>query len=454
VDPKLVAVGLSLLILAQAYAVKRSVGTWIFPACLFGLFWFLLTFFPLVMLYEVPIDPYAVGYLLLCCIAFSCGALWFNWPLAFAENARKARPSDTYGSRFLVRAFLASTLSAGVLVIANSLAQGVTLRDLVFNLFLSAQLYADLRYSEGLEGTTIERLSIVCAYLGAILGGLRVSCAGRKKLVVLLAFLPSVLIAIAQSARWHLMLSVALFYAGLLVYRVASGQFKLLQGRLVSLAVPAAILLSIISVSFLAKGIASDLLSYYFASYSSGHLYAFSDWYAFTLGHHSQLGYAAAEPSYGFYTFATLFKLAGSQRVLPLGVYEDVYFYGEVLSSNVYTMFRGLILDFGIVGSLVFMSAVGTMFHGAFRGLLSARRPVFTVAVFIFMVGFFFSSFTVSMFGTNIIYYVTFVLLCAILWANGQLTHRAHADDVDAQRLTAGSALALGLSPFEPEASP
>jgi oligosaccharide repeat unit polymerase len=447
VDSKFAALGFSLLILGQAYAVRKCVGTWLFPACLFGLFWFLLTFFPLLILFSVPVEPYAIGFILLGCVAFSCGTFWFNWSSAFKRNTLKSEPSEIYGSRFLALAFFATTLSAVVLVVANSLAQGVTLHDLVFNLFLSAQVYADLRYSEGLEGATIERLSIVCVYLGAIMGGLRFSCSRHKRLIVLLSFLPAVLIAIAQSARWHLMLSIALFYAGVLVYRVSSGKLKLFQGRLVSLAGTAVILLSIITVSFLAKGVASDLLSYYFASYTSGHLYAFSDWFAFTIGHHSQLGYAAAAPSHGFYTFATLFKLAGSERVIPLGVYDEFYSYGDVLTSNVYTMFRGLIMDFGVGGSLLFMFAVGIVFHGAFYVLLNKKRPVFSVAVFIFMMGFFFSSFTISMFGSNIIYYLTFVLLCALLWANDQGQYQQHASDIHRQRRNADEESGLSVDP-------
>jgi oligosaccharide repeat unit polymerase len=417
-EAKLVALGLSLLILGQAYAVRRIAGTWLFPACLFGLYWFLITFLPLLLLFPVPADPYAIGFLLLCCMAFSCGALWFNWASAFRANTLKADPAAIYGSRFLAVAFLVTTTSSVIFVIANSLAQGVTLSDLVLNLFVSVQAYADLRYADELEGASIARLSIITAYLGAVIGGLRVACVPHKWRVVALALLPSVLIAITQAARWHLMLSLALFYGGVLVYRIASGRLRLVEGRLVSLGIAGAVLAGITAVSFLAKGVTGDLLSYYFASYSSGHLYAFSDWFAYTIGHRSQLGYAAEPASHGFYTFATLFKLAGSQRVVPLGVYDDYYYYGEVLTSNVYTMFRGLIMDFGILGSFLFMFGIGLVFHGAFHALLKEEQPVVTAAAFVFMMGFSFSSFTVSMFGSNIIYYVTFVLLCIVLWAN------------------------------------
>ncbi len=76
---KCLALVFSLMILGQAYLVRRYVGTWLFPACLFGLFWFGLAFIPLVVLPTVPIDPWGTGFILLCLAAFSFSAVFFPW---------------------------------------------------------------------------------------------------------------------------------------------------------------------------------------------------------------------------------------------------------------------------------------------------------------------------------------------------------------------------------------
>src|SRR5437762_982638 len=76
---KILAIIFSLMILGQAAVLRLWVGTWIFPACLFALFWFLFTFIPLVGLLTVPIEPLAVGFILLCCVTFSLTALGFSW---------------------------------------------------------------------------------------------------------------------------------------------------------------------------------------------------------------------------------------------------------------------------------------------------------------------------------------------------------------------------------------
>src|SRR4051812_40150778 len=91
------AIGLSLLILVQAYAVRRLTGTWMAPGSIFGLFWFAITFVPLIAFYDFPVDPFCIGFILLSTIAFSLGALVFAWKLAKSRNACKEDPALTYG---------------------------------------------------------------------------------------------------------------------------------------------------------------------------------------------------------------------------------------------------------------------------------------------------------------------------------------------------------------------
>src|ERR1700675_4876209 len=99
---KCLALAFSLMILGQAYRVRRYVGTWLFPACLFGLFWFGYTFLPLAILFWVPIQPYGTAFIFLCTVAFSMGSLFFDWKTAFVRNGQKRETTVlVYGSSFL-----------------------------------------------------------------------------------------------------------------------------------------------------------------------------------------------------------------------------------------------------------------------------------------------------------------------------------------------------------------
>jgi len=432
---KCLALVFSLMILGQAYLVRRYVGTWLFPACIFGLFWFGYTFIPLAVLFWVPADPYAIAFILLCTLAFSIGSLPFDWKTAFKRNARKRETAAlVYGNSFLKAVFYVSTLTSLVFLILNSLAQGISLHDLLFDLYASAAAYADLRFSEDLNGYIIERLSVVCMYLGVILGGFLFPCTRTKaerRLIVVLSFLPPIFVAITQSAKWHLFLCIVFFYAGLLVYRASVGTLRLFENDSIrSLTLYMAILIPIVAISFLSRGLYTiednDVLLTTIiqrnASYAFGHIYAFSDWFGFIMGRQSELVYPHEGATHGFYTFATLFKLMGSDKVLPQGMFDEYYSYGDLLTTNIFTMFRGLILDFGFTGSMLFMLTTSLLLHHAFNAMLRNIRPVFTVVVFVMMMGYFYTSFIGSMLGSNRIYYVTFVLLWIVLQINKPIT--------------------------------
>src|SRR4051812_18568405 len=107
---KILAIIFSLLILAQAGVVRCWVGTWIFPACLFALFWFLFTFIPLVALFWVPIEPLAVGFILLCCVMFSLSSIGLSWPKALAERRARTERAAVYDTWFLRLCFYGATV--------------------------------------------------------------------------------------------------------------------------------------------------------------------------------------------------------------------------------------------------------------------------------------------------------------------------------------------------------
>jgi oligosaccharide repeat unit polymerase len=431
---KCLALVFSFLILGQAYLVRRYVGTWLFPACLFGLFWFGYTFIPLAILFWVPVNPYAIAFLFLCTLAFSMGSLPFDWKTAFQRNARKRETAPlVYGSPFLKVVFYVSTLASLVFLALNLSAQGISLHDLLFDLYATAAAYADLIYSENLNVNIFERLSIVCAYLGAILGGFLFPCMPTKngrRLIVVLSFLPSTFAAVTQSSKGLLFLCIVFFYAGLLVYRASVGTLRLFErGSIKSLMVCMAVVILIVTIAFMPRGLytiednnvlINKLIDRY-VSYSCGHIYAFSDWFAFVIGRPSELVYSRESATYGFYTFAPLFRLLGSHKVVPQGYFDVDYSYGDSLATNIFTMFRGLILDFGFIGSVLFMLAAGLLLHRTFHIMLRNRRPVFTVAVFVFAMGYFYTSFIISMLVWSNIY-LTFVLLWIVLQINKIIT--------------------------------
>ncbi len=427
---KSLAILFSLLILGQAYGVRRYAGTWVVPGALFGLFWFAMTIVPLVVLASIPIDPYGTGFIFLCLFLFSAGALFFPWRRAILKNRSAAKTvTSVYSTFFLQRSFYLLSAAAIVSICLNSLAQGITVHDLMFHLIAIAASYRE-RVSFGqLEVNIWARIGEILVYDVAILGGLIISTMptkwGRIR-VITLSFMPSVFMAVAQSTKWTMFSCVAFFYAGILTERVAQGNFGLLKkGSLKKAVLYGAILLIVTLASFMSRGLQDsddtklikDHLLYLLASYSSGHLYAFSDWCAYKLGRHSQIHYDQEGTSYGFYTFSPIFRTLGSTKVVPDGVYDDYYSYENVLATNIYTVYRGLIQDFGVVGSLIFMFLLGLVFHGAFYALVIGRCPSISATIFIFSLGFIYASYGRSLFTWSSLYF-TFVLMWLLLYWN------------------------------------
>lgn len=270
-----------------------------------------------------------------------------------------------------------------------------------------------------------ERLGEILGYVAVSLGGLLFAFAKGKRArlkILLLSFLPGVFIALAQSTKWALFSGIAFFYAGNLVSRASHGDFRLFGNlRLKKLVIACFVLLVVSIGSFMSRGVeASDMdalssgLGYYFTSYSSGHLYAFSDWCAFEMHTPSELSYEGSPLTYGFYTFMPLFGTLGKHSTAQV---DDYYVYGTQIRSNIFTMFRRLIQDFGLPGSLVFMFLASSIMHLAFwRAVRNAHRPL-SVAVFIYSVVFIYYSFGRSIFTWSSLYF-SFALLSLILAVN------------------------------------
>jgi len=437
---KSLALIFSLMILGQAYLVRRYVGTWLFPACLFGLFWFGLTFVPLLLLLPVPINPMGSGFILLCLVAFSLSAVLFPWRSSLKAKTLSGETSaQQFESSFLKNAFYVLSCFATALILMDYLAQGFSLHDLLYDLIATAAAYRNLVSFDQLSSTIYGRLGEILIYDVAILGGLIISSTHswwKRLAIVSFSFAPGTLMAVAQSTKWALFSCLAFFYAGLLAYRVAKGDFRLFHRGVIKKAVPAiAILALITTVSFMSRGLQGsedsdlirDRLRLMFASYTCGHLYGFSDWYGaymaanWDTGYQSEIRYQQEDAlhgkTYGLYTFTPLFRFFGSTKVIPPDTFNDYYEYGNIMAGNIYTMFRGLIEDFGLVGCLLFMFSMGLLSHWCFHAMLRNRIQAFGVVAFTFFVGFFYASFGRSLFSWSGIYF-TFFLLAAVLTVN------------------------------------
>ncbi len=424
---KIVGIFLSLGMLGVAYMVRRFSGSWQAPASLYAVAWFLFTFIPLIALPGVPVNPLAVGYILLTCVAFALPVLGTAWrEIPFASEPLGESEFDRPFLRYVFYLFAGLTI---VSLVLSTLAQGVSLSSLMSNFFqVSNSLIAD-RYNQSTTTTIFSQVSNVASYVtvglaGLVYPGYRSGWARLRILTIAMA--PSLIVMTVFGAKGMIFLCIAMFYAGTLVRRSRDGDYRLMdRGTVTKAMIAAAILLPFVAISFIARGLyeaggagaMADGLYRYFVSYSCAHLYAFSDWFSWYVGMDAAQIYAKDGPTGGFYTFMSLFQLAGSDKQVPPGVYDEYFQYSWYLQTNIYTMFRGLILDYTLIGSLVFSSVLGFVSNQCYVAMVRSKTATWSIAFYLVFAGFIYTSFIISLLIWNSMYPV-FVILGAVLLKN------------------------------------
>ena len=405
---KLLAVTFSLFIFGQAWLLGARAGTWLLPGCVFGFFWFLYSFIPLVAMPSVPANPWAIGYIALCVTAFSFGSAGYNWRSVISE--RLSKPSGyQFDTPFLCFAFWSCTALTLLSIALNWSIQGITVNDLIFNLLETAGSYVDRKYRGLLIPNFFATLAVVLVYPGVIIGGLIFGDrkeSGKRKRILLFALLPAVLVMLAEGNKGSLPLVLVLFWAAVLVSRVNRGEFELLGPGFVRQALILGLFFfPIVVIAFLARGLSGlddfalvmELLQTMFASYMFGHLYAFSDWFSAYIAAASSFDYDPMPLTGGFYTFMPVYELFAVGKEVPSGIYSEYFDYQMKFETNIYTIFRGLILDFGLVGGIVVLALIGRAAHWAFYRVVAMRGSPLGASVYIHSIGFCYSSFVISL---------------------------------------------------------
>lgn len=426
---KLISLFISAGIFYVAYFVRRVSGTWMTPAGIWCLGWFLLTFIPLLVVPLVPVNPLAILYILTMSIAFSLPVLGVRW-----REIRFVRDGDTsvsFDTPFLRAAFYVFAVIAVISLGIHLSIQGVTLSALTTNFFeTSSSLIVD-RYTQSTVENIFAQISNVFTYITVGLGGLIFPgyhhFAGRARTLVL-SMAPALVLMTVAGAKGTVFLCVALFYAGLLVRRMRAGDNRIIDVRtLLRVFSLFLLLLPFVTVSFLSRGLYEDsalvdLSSHLyrnFVSYSSAHVYAFSDWFSWYIGMDSNIVYAREDITGGFYTFMSIFKALGSKKEVPIGYFDEYFQYSWFLQTNIYTIFRGFITDFTLIGSVVFMYIIGLFSNSIFLSMATKHRASWSVAYYIVFCGFVYTSFLISILVWSSMY-PTFLVIGMLVLVNNE----------------------------------
>jgi oligosaccharide repeat unit polymerase len=403
---KIIAILLSLMLLSQSLFFKKITKNFFHPAALFPLIWFLYTFLPLILLFTIPINPIGMVYILIFSLAFSSTALFFDWSKLKNKHPQKG---NSYFIKLLIYCF--SILSC-VFTILHLRIQGIDVNFDITSTLQSAGQHALLSGQARIIGNIYFTLSLIFAYSSSALGGYiyRANTGSFKKsLLVFLSFAPAVLIVILMSGKLILFYSLTLFVAARLLVKIHKGE-KFLTSRLnikksfvLLFLLIFVILFSINSRTYQAGGTGSilqnaDYVFNTFINYTMAQIYAFSDFLSVYLEIKDGNVYDEDFVSNGHYTFNGILSQFGYGQEMPIGLYQESYNYNNRLSTNIFTGFRGIIVDFGMIIGVIIMSFFGLISNINHYFLLKNSAPYISSAVYCIIVAYIFSFYLVSFF--------------------------------------------------------
>jgi oligosaccharide repeat unit polymerase len=310
---------------------------------------------------------YGLAYLSATCIIFSLGTLIGRY---FGSKGEK----ENFKYELNEKRIMLFLKGGFVLAIANVVwgiyVNGFNLRELVsFRILMELNnAAAENRYTDAVQSSALSQLTLIFVYLTPLLGGyLLPMIKGKKKIWCYLALLPALLISITQAVKTGLITSVALWSAGVLVSAFANNRefIKIKLRTIVKLGAVVVLFFAILFVSMVFRTGKFDkevveVISDKFIIYAFGHVPAFDMWFSNNIGE--------LEPTGGVKTFYGITNFLGiAER--KAGVFTEHLFFGKgnarnILpdtDSNVYTLFRFLLEDFGLIGSLVMLLITGAI---------------------------------------------------------------------------------------------
>ncbi len=404
-----VALAFSFMILMNAYLFRRITGAWTTPPVVISLAWFFYTVIPAAVFFSVPINSLSILYIFACVLVFSLPALFLPWrPSPKIFNVKRLQ-NGAFWDRPTVSVYVALVFISIALIVPHLALQGIAVDDFFSNLHGTSGRYIAMKYAGSIEIGLNFRLSVLCNYVAVLLGGLIFATAPSmfKKLTIIISvFLPSLLFMVLYGDKGTLFLCIAFFLGSFVSVSIINGEPRLLSWkavRTVLMAMP--VLIPTLVSSFLARGMKTDdlellthKLSYAFASYSLGHMYAFSDWFTASSGLEAAQSYFQTITPKGFLTFKSMMSLAGAEAIVPDGFYEEYLKYPGQFQSNIYTIFRGLIQDFGIWVSMSFWLGAGLLWSISYILMTKLKTPEVMIAPYALLFGFIYSSFIISLF--------------------------------------------------------
>ncbi|WP_282140959.1 O-antigen polymerase [Cytobacillus oceanisediminis] len=390
---------------------KLIMKSWFNPASLLTIYWATFIIFALIAFDNFEWNYIGVFWIIITCIFFGggyiLGSSFVQKRLPDCQPVIKRNEKITGISWRIIWVIIIIGLSRTILEVVGN---GFSLK-MLFNIDSLININTDMAYQRYYEGgpknNILMQIMLVFVYAGPLCGGYAFNHAEKKSQLYLsfLTFVPSISSLLVTNGKAGLMASVFLWCSGFIVGYI--GKYKkaptIKLKRVIRIGVIGLLFIGLLYLSMLLRiGDFSketrDVVSEKFEVYALGHIPAFDYWF---MNYENDSSYIIGE-----YTFSALFDTLGltSQQQ---GIFKELVYITDQWPTNIYTVFRGLISDFGIFGGWLFSTILGLL-AGILYNLLLLSRNSKSILVRVSLSMIYFSilySFIVSSFS-----YLSFIL--------------------------------------------
>lgn len=381
------------------------------PAGVISLLWLFLTGACLILSHYLVLSFYGIAYILVVLIAFSIGSSYVRTNKQTGKTRRFFFDKDR---AFIIVCIV--TVVGFIKPIYDLTSQG-------FNVFLMREIedivamnneMSVQRYSDAVETSNATQLLGVFSYAAPMLAGFCLPhFRGWKRVVCFLSLVSSIFGALTQGAKMGLLMSVFTMLTGYLVScRSLGKRLDLANANILKwgVAVLALFATLVVSMVFRAGQVDGDTLVSVlekFVSYALGSVPCFDSWFVM------------APVSLDAHTFGakTFWGISNFLGVLnrESGIYQEMISFGKNGLdglSNVFTIFRVLIEDFGYITPLLlaFLLGYGTKRVYVALPIQGKGRSVYQVLLMA-IYAYIFWSFVTSFFA-----YTTYLVMLGFVW--------------------------------------
>ncbi len=387
-----ILIGLSLF--GYSNLLRKISGNIHTPGSLYSLYWAIIITIPNIFLYFVPINPLPLIYIMFSAFAFSISGLLYDWK-RISDNFYDSKLlfRHSLGSNFLRLFFLVSFICAILFPILMLEQNGFSIELFLVDWIKTSSTYATSRSNDDdYEYGIIGQLSTFFPLLVSAIGGAISSsfCTFKKKInYFILSMLPAFLFMLTHSSKIIFLYSFLFYLSVIVVFRLLFHNKISFGRRSIKLIFYFGILfLPLFIFSFKLRDgynddsesiILSAILSYVFGS-----IFAFSDFFSSFLGFDTLSRYIVEDHyTFGYYTFKSLFDFFGGSKYFPPGYYYDFYSHDNFIQTNIFTIFRQLIQDFGIFGSIIFSFFIGFLVNLVYFLFFKLKFPYLMISLLI-----------------------------------------------------------------------